>query len=630
MERAYREATFTVGVTVDEHDEVGVREAQVVFPTRTRIRDTAPAEPDPGPALVGAGLQELLLNPQVLWADVAVNIRRTHLPPMKKRHQVEAEALLRGESRRDAALAWSAQRRTRAAGLVADLRTRITAVGGEVFAEELRVGRIEGSMPTDLLRALLDEPQVNSIALIQEISEPTLDVTPAGHWTNVYGFNTHGVEIADLNQTQQFYDAGFTGAGVKLGMVESDQLYRDHPGFEDASGNRRVENQRWNGAWWVDDNPNPGNPHGTSVASLIVGDITAGQDASITSTWQRRMRSGVAREATLKAFDSMVIGGLSNVARIVDELADPANDIVAVNMSEGDTGVDPLCEGRDTSVLNTHANELFESDVLLIKSASNQSWENPDDCRVSAPGAAIGSFTVAAYDVTEDGATTPMRLRTSRGGTAQEGRGRSIMGVSTNTMFRWSYTHRTDCGYLYGRAGEDPTCNNPSLPFPNTSGAVPIVTGSLALWESWFWTDYGWLDAGSRHAQLLLQGDRLAEGDWVPGTTDPGGMTGTPGYFEPNHFETVGFDGLWGAGRLRLRRWNGAGLDGPARWMRGSTCVDDGEFVVIPVTNTATNSDVDIAKAVAYTYDSRHDSTTTPPPSPTTAWISGSGTPTAA
>src|SRR5690606_11007242 len=68
-----------------------------------------------------------------------------------------------------------------------------------------------------------------------------------------------------------------------------------------------------------------------------------------------------------------------------------------VNMSQGD-GI--ACNGDETAALVV--NELFEDGTLLFKSAGNESFSSldPDDCRVTSPGAAIGAFTVGAVSGT--------------------------------------------------------------------------------------------------------------------------------------------------------------------------------------------------------------------------------------
>jgi hypothetical protein len=69
---------------------------------------------------------------------------------------------------------------------------------------------------------------------------------------------------------------------------------------------------------------------------------------------------------------------------------------------------------------------------------------------------------------------------------------------------------------------------------------------------------------------------------------------------------TVGFDGLSGAGKLRLRA--GINLDGPARWGTGRTCVpSNGEFVHVLTLGGGLPADVDVMRVVVWWYDHRHD-----------------------
>ena len=76
-------------------------------------------------------------------------------------------------------------------------------------------------------------------------------------------------------------------------------------------------------------------------------------------------------------------------------------------------------------------------------------------------------------------------------------------------------------------------------------------------------------------------------------------------------YQTAQFDNLWGAGRLRLRRFDM--MDAPARWETGNVCVDDGTSVTIDLWDKEIPSKtggVDFVKVVAWWYDHRHDTGT--------------------
>jgi hypothetical protein len=120
-----------------------------------------------------------------------------------------------------------------------------------------------------------------------------------------------------------------------------------------------------------------------------------------------------------------------------------------------------------------------------------------------------------------------------------------------------------------------------------TSSSTPAVTGSASLFRDWFHDVFGTAidDPGILYANMLLMGDR---------TRESGSRM------------TLDFDPLWGAGKLRLRAFDGTGLDGPASWSTGSTCVDDGATVSVNVGSGVLSSAVDVIRAVIWWYDGRY------------------------
>lgn len=125
-----------------------------------------------------------------------------------------------------------------------------------------------------------------------------------------------GYELEDLIQSTDFYTLGYNGANIQVGISESDadQLHRAHPGFKNSAGTQRVRNCKPNPAIQSipcsNYNPSPfsatdATDHATACASIMVGDITAGQDANYTADVDRRERSGVARGALLVGVDTV-------------------------------------------------------------------------------------------------------------------------------------------------------------------------------------------------------------------------------------------------------------------------------------------------------------------------------------
>ena len=123
-----------------------------------------------------------------------------------------------------------------------------------------------------------------------------------------------------------------------------------------------------------------------------------------------------------------------------------------------------------------------------------------------------------------------------------------------------------------------------------TSGATPALTVSAALFrEYWRAAHSSYIDApGALYTFLLMMGDR-----WDQDGT----------YLDED------FDNITGAGRLRLRMFDLAGLDDPNGWSAGSECISHNEVYTDIELNdgNALSADVDYIKAVIWWYDHDHD-----------------------
>ncbi len=576
-----RASVLSTGITVAAEGSDPVYDVQVVVPGRI-VHGFAPApEPQEDGAWMSPGVAAAMADPTAGDVEVHMRVKRSLLAPMPHRYVVEEEARLRGEDPMAAREAWQVDREDRGVEGVALLAGLVAAAGGDVLEVDTRRGKVRAVVSGSALAGFASDARLASIELASEWQAK--EDNAAGYWLNVYGDPIDGIEVESLVQSKQFYDAGFYAENEALGLVEpeGDDIRRSHDGFDDNTGTDRVVNLRWSGPLlWTFPNPSIGSGHSTGVASIMVGDITRGQDAGITDAWQRRRRSGVARRAGLLGMTT------ESASRLVTEMTMSSRDIQVVNMSAG-TGGDALCEGRDD--WSDTANELFESGVVLVKSAGNAGHGNVNDCKIGSPGSAIGAFTVGAHHPTVDGSGTVVHFGTSRGGTPTEGRGRTIMDMSAPTVFEFPYTGRDDCSFEYGRAGKATVnCPSPGATFGQTSGATPMVAGGFALMHSFYRTIYGSPSPGAIHALMLLMGDRRQ-------------LDGT--------FLTAGYDSVWGAGRLRLRRVDATGLDAPLRWTLGSACVPHNQSLLIPITTADVTSDVDVLKAVSYLYDARHDDT---------------------
>jgi hypothetical protein len=253
---------------------------------------------------------------------------------------------------------------------------------------------------------------------------------------------------------------------------------------------------------------------------------------------------------------------------------------------------DPDCRGETTNSRNWNA--LYEDGYALFNSAGNNGHSDPHDCTVASPGTAIGVFTVGAYVIDANDDEQIYSMSDQGGdGSVGEGRHRTIIDIVAPSGMEYAYPHYAwpaDVNGIAFQYGTEWASGPGPSGFCCTSAATPTVTGIASLFRQWFTDVYGSMidDPGLLYVNLLLMGNRHS-------------ASLLPQYLWKN----TGFDGLWGAGKLRLRLFDADGLDGPATWSSGSVCVDDGTDVFIDMGNMS--DDVEIINTVVSWYDRRHD-----------------------
>jgi len=525
---------------------------------------------------------ELSLN-RSRWADSPLTFA--------EQHQV-ARWLQPSETKRDLKLTWLDDRRRAATPFLDALSAEVQALGGTVTEVDLLSGILSADLPAGTLPTLLESGLVDRV----DLASPPQD-DGAGWVAPFISTPITGTDLNDLIQSNRFTLSGYDGTGQRIGVVESNaaKVFDSHPGF-----NGRFENCK-RGVFGNQCNPNSptvGKDHPTAVASIAIGSILNNEDPTISPGVARDDRSGVATGATAMGVTANYQGFM------LERLTDPDNEIDLSTHSWSQSN-DPTCAG--TNSVSRRFNTLFESGQAVFKSAGNTgapglTADDPDcalpsslgvdDCRVGAPGSAIGVFTISGIEFPSNAS---VRHRCSaRGGTSVEGGGRSIIDMATPTRHAFPYPHYdrpTDAQgnpYFYG--AEWNTGLGPS-DFGATSGATPVAAGAAALFRHWFADNFSsgaMDDPGILYANLLLMGDMFS-------------FTATPSLV------TKGYDNLTGAGRLRLRRFDNTMLKAPMAWSTGSRCVLNGQSTTIILAGGALHSDVDVVKATAYFYDLDHD-----------------------
>ena len=582
---AYQQLALHTSVEVDERG-IERHESRAFLPERSAIPDWAPSSTPARPALqVDPTVASWVLQPSSTpdWVDLWLSTDRTTWNPVVSPGHEVALAMLAGRAQTAADIASvrkDAHQRRLAAGraALAPLAGRLRALGADVTELHELSGTLRALVPRDSLAAVLQLPSVIAVEANVEV------VDDAGQAFFVSGPTVDGFELTDLLQSDQYYEYGYYGS-ANLALVEDkgDKVRRSHPGFGDATHLSRFTNcgYSWfHSGCWGNPDPDPGGPHSTATASVLLGDITLAQDPDFVCTsWVDRRckaRSGVARGAHGLGVTNV------NKGHAVGVISDPTRAIRIVSESQtAELGSNDVCAG--TSAWDRDWNSLFESGIALFNSAGNKKHPDPTDCRTTSPADAIGVFTVAAYNVNAAHNEVDY-LDNAMGGTTAEGRGRSIIDIAAPTDHEYPYAHDSTLASNYGAAWPDGS--PPRLCC--TSGATPAAAGAAELFRQW-------LDArgtglgdnpGVLYANLLLMGDR---------TTSTGGTL------------SQGYDNIWGAGKLHLRKFDAAGMDAPAGWGTGSVCVANGQSVIIPMTSAPVSLDVDLVKATTWSYDHRHD-----------------------
>lgn len=546
--------------------------------TEDELRAYLPADkafrpvPAPLPRLSGSVERELATalpeTPLTLLVTLAKPRRTTVVRRLE--NALAAGEIQRVSQFRSARAKFQHDRAEEVADLVEHAKVRIEALGGALLLDRPSSQVLVVQLPASAVADLAADPLVTRVELatdeVDEVDQRTLKI---GHQTEQYAFRG--------------YDGGRGNyPAVVVGQVESGGAKGEHPGFREGRGTASRIVARYN----CKSNPctavsrfdSEVSSHATKVAGVLFGDVFDGQDPAIVGEIAMDVRSSLANEA------SAVLYAGAHV-RTFDFIAASADAPQILNMSNGSDDDDVACSGRDAR--SQAANNVFESGTLVIKSAGNEGHSDPEDCTVTAPGAALGVFTVAALadpvtgrSAARTGPSSKVRSAaaadfSSRGGTAREGGGRSIVDLAAYGCHDMLYD--TSGGWSEEGCG--------------TSYAAPVVTSFAAAFVDWYKDNVSDFidDPSVLYTALLLMGDGAHE------TRGEGGMR-------------AGFDGVYGAGRLKARLFDAETMDGPWAWSIGSTCISQGEVHTLRIHDgKPLPTDVDHFRAVVFYYDARHD-----------------------
>ncbi len=488
---------------------------------------------------------------------------------------------------------------------ISTLNQRLTAAvieaGGEVLYPCRNRHCLTARLPAAAIASLAAEPSVQRVSLIGEL-EPEANAWDAE-------------ERAEVVQVHQFLEDGHDGEqqpgtfrdDIWFAVIEVATFDDEHPAWDKGlpqSWSRAGSRFQCDdgGCTYIYDFPTPDpddESHPTRVAGLIFADLTNGQDQDLQNAHRY---SGFARNALGRLFETASTSAWPAAMDTVGGFAGPYEHVV--NLSNGIKFFHDAfdhCNGDDGA--SAAANELFEDGTLLIKSAGNNSFQpsDPEVCRVSAPGSAIGVFTVGGIKAAGD--TASMRsggiwwAHSAAGSSAgpgeqdlDSGRGRTVVDLVTNAYLKFFPTPN---GAYAGALS----------PAQGTSFAAPQITGAAINFIDYFQAHEFNLEyePGILFVNLLLMGDREACAD----------LQGNCATTKVDRR----FDRRFGAGRAKFRRFDSSGADAPSHYGTGFLCLGQGEAVTVPVNDdqefSAFDPEVDDLEFVAWWYDRRHELTGT-------------------
>lgn len=505
-----------------------------------------------------------------------------------------------------------AARKATLSGVLLPLAESIAANGGEVIY-------VCENAPCLIARA----PAQHIHDLAENSDVLRMDAPAAAH------LETSGSHVRKGSQIDQYVDLAnpFNGARDdadsqfdNLRFAIMDGGYANHPSFNDGPLNHdpgdptsRILFYRKCGAVAACSGPETfctggmNCDHDTGVASILFGDLWDNQINTL-STTDRDNFTGYAGEAlgylyTYTDDDGLPLVDSTSAAwiKVFDNVEGLNPKPVVLNVSAGigkghindiPTALDPgypskwdHCNGTDS--VSIAANDLFEAGILIIKSAGNQGVENGTaECTITIPGSAAGVFTVGNHNGGNTGGVNEVRNKdlsasSSRGPTPtnlDRGRGRTIIDV-TAFGARNNLADSSPLGGWYSQPGVG-----------GTSFAAPVVSAGAISFVDHFKTVYSDLvdDPGILFANLLLMGDR-ANGD-------------------KNAKILTGFDRGFGAGRLKMRKFDDSAMGTPWGYETGMECIAEHESLQYYLNfGSRLPEGVDTLKMVAWWYDRRHE-----------------------
>jgi len=398
----------------------------------------------------------------------------------------------------------------------------LESIGAVVHENPGAFNHVRTEIPAHRMEEVLARPEIEEVQPSWERAVPLWDLDEGREATFISEFWDQGIE-GDFGSRSWGSDGSELRQKVavievpQVGFffgVASNRLDEEHPGWGDSAGGptRAMANLDCLGLSGLAGCPSqPTNGygvHGTWVASVLTGDITEGQDPTITDPLERLRRTGMAPEAALYYLnasypDEIAVALFNAVARGAD----------VINLSLA-SPCPPACSPvADCGGINQMIRFATDSGALVVAAAGNENFfcidQGPPFCSVCQPALrpevlAVGNVHSFAGFSYEDANIHPLSSRGSiRVGVAGQHAGNYPNGVDVPAV---SIAAPGTFGlFFFGNAQgylEPPQYQT------GTSLAAPVVAGAAVLMrQEMGYTNPFFSDAHMLRAKILAMGD---------------------------------------------------------------------------------------------------------------------------
>lgn len=336
------------------------------------------------------------------------------------------------------------------------LKNRLRAHGDRIEADHDSIGGFTATLHVADLRALANDPATEALSIDA--------VVTADH-----------TSTSSLLATQLLPDAGATGAGVRVAVIDSglelagDLTENRLLGFYDLTGGDHI----------VAASPYDDYGHGTHVAGLIAGNGAASNG----------FYAGIAPGAVvlaLKVLDKDGAGYTSDVIRAIDFILAnrKALRIDVINLSLGH----PILESAATDPLVLAVERASRAGIIVVVAAGNYGRDPttglPAYAGITSPGNAPSAITVGALDTkdTIDRGDDTIPIYSSRGPTWYDAYAKPDLVAPGHRLVSVAALESTlYLNYPHLRVGETAGEIARYFRLSGTSMATAVTSGTVAL-----------------------------------------------------------------------------------------------------------------------------------------------------